>query len=55
MTMLYHQVTRQTVQVTIIYYLTNLKHQNMIYFNGCLELYLLFTADILDTLFFGTR
>ena len=30
MTMLYHQVTRQTVQVTIIYYLTNLKHQNMI-------------------------
>ena len=28
--MLYHQVTRQTVQVTIIYYLTNLKHQNMI-------------------------
>ena len=27
---LYHQVARQTVQVMIIYYLTNLKHQNMI-------------------------
>ena len=51
--MLYHQVTRQTVQVTIIYYLINLKHQNMIYFNG--KLYLLFMADILNTLFFGTR
>ena len=36
MTILYHQVTRQTVQVTIIYYLTNLKHQNN--FNGCLKL-----------------
>ena len=50
MTMLYHQVTRQTV-----YYLTNLKHQNMIYFNGCLKLYLLFIADKLNTLCFGTR
>ena len=29
--MLYHQVMRKTVQVMIIYYLTNLKHQNMIY------------------------
>ena len=53
--MLYHQVTRQTVQVAIIYYLTNLKHQNMIYFNSCLKRYLLFIADILDTLCFGTR
>ena len=30
MTILYHQVTRQTVQVMIIAYLYNLKHQNMI-------------------------
>ena len=29
--MLCHQVMRQTVQVTIIYYLTNLKQQNMIF------------------------
>ena len=29
--MLYHQVMRQTVQVTIIDLLNNLKHQNMIY------------------------
>ena len=46
MTMLYHQVTRQTVQVTIIYYLTNLKHDLtlMDVLNS-----ILFIADILDT------
>ena len=43
MTMLYHQVTRQTVQVTIIYYLTNLKHQNMTNFNGCLKLNIIYS------------
>ena len=55
MTMLYHQVTRQTVQVTIIYYLTNLKHQKydltlMVVLNSILNI-----ADILDNLCFGTR
>ena len=41
MTILYHQVTRQTVQVTIIYYLTNLKHQNMIC--SCLKLNIIYS------------
>ena len=47
--MLCHQVMRQTVHVTIIYYLTNLKHQYDFPF-----MVVLYIANILDTLCFGT-
>ena len=51
MTMLYHQVMRQAVQVTIIYYLNNLKYDIifMVFLNS-----IIYLADILYILCSGT-